>query len=232
MKFNEPGPSISEKTSEKILDFIINLDFSSTDWILFCGSLPPGMQLNFYKKAIERIRSKNTGIKIGIDADGQYLKYGICAKPDLIKPNIKELERLVSRKITGFDQLMGAGERFLRSGISFILVTMGEKGAVGFSKEGVFYTKGPQIKKAGSVGCGDVFLAGFILSFSETGNFKESLKFATAAGTAKAAKSFTDIPEPKEVKKFLKKILIWNLDDPDGKTKKLSLQEVPVIEST
>lgn len=168
---------------------------------------------------------------ISVDSDGFFLKSAVSAGPDLIKPNIRELERLISRKIENLAQLRKAAEKLLNSGISFVLVTMGDKGAAGFSREGFFYTRGPEIKKAGSVGCGDVFLAGFVLSYSRTGKFRESLKFAAACGTAKAAKPFTDIPQPYEVEKILKRTFVADFDDLDEKTEISNLQRLPVRES-
>ncbi|MCM8764979.1 MAG: PfkB family carbohydrate kinase [Candidatus Omnitrophica bacterium] len=189
------------------------------------------MPANFYSQAIHKIRDKNTTTMISIDSDGSFLKSAISAGPDLIKPNIKELERLISRKIGNLEQLRNAAEKFLNSGISFVLVTMGDKGAAGFSREGYFYTRGPEIEKASSVGCGDVFLAGFALSHSKTGQFKESLRFAAACGTAKAAKPFTDIPQPYEVEKILKRTFVVNFADLDEKTEISNLQQLPVRES-
>lgn len=185
------------------------------------------MHENFYATVIEKLRSKNKNVFCGLDTDCNFLQHGVSSIPDLIKPNIAELERLVSQKIRSLDQLKKAGEKLIRYGIQFVLVTMGDKGAAGFSKQSHLYAKCPLIKNPGSVGCGDVFLAGFVMTMSETGNFKKSLKFATAAATAKATKFFTDIPKPSEVKKMLKKILVKNFDEMDGKIEISNLQELP-----
>ncbi|MCM8788771.1 MAG: hexose kinase [Candidatus Omnitrophica bacterium] len=232
LRFNEAGPVIPEKFKSKILNFIVDRDFKSVSWIFFCGSLPPGIPADFYSQAINKIRNKDTRIMIGLDSDGYYLKSAVNAIPDLIKPNISELERLMSRKITNMGQLRNAAEKLLESGISFVLVTMGSNGTAGFSREGFFYARGPTIKKAGSVGCGDVFLAGFVLSFSKTGKFKESLRFATASGTAKATKPFTEIPRICEVEKILRKTFITNFDDLDEKIEISNLHQLPVQELT
>ncbi|MCM8758928.1 MAG: PfkB family carbohydrate kinase [Candidatus Omnitrophica bacterium] len=192
-----------------------------------CGTLPPGIPENFYSILIEKLRKTNKNVFFGIDADYNYLKHGISSNPELIKLNICELERLVSQRIKNLDQLKKIGKSLLNDGISYVIVTMGEKGAVGFYKKDFFYAKGPIIRNPGSVGCGDVFLAGFVLSLSKMKGFKESLRFAVAAATAKAAEQFTDIPGPDKVKKYLKKILVRSLDDIDGRTEISSLQEVP-----
>lgn len=197
-------------------------------WVLLCGTLAPGMPENFYSVIIEKIRKKKGDVLFGLDADGDFLKYGISSVPELIKPNISELERLSLYKINNLRQLKKAGEKLLKSGIQFVLVTMGGNGAAGFSSEGFFYTRGPFIKNAGCVGCGDVFLAGFVLSFSQTKDFKKSLKYATAAATAKAAERFIDIPDPVKVNKILRKTIIRNLDDLDEKIEISSLREMPV----
>ncbi len=197
------------------------------DWVILAGSLPPGVPDNFYGEIIKKIHKRTNKTFIALDADGNALRKGIAAKPDLIKPNIWELERLVQGKIQGFDQIKDAGEKFLDCGISFVLITLGEKGSLGFSQQGSFYAKGPAVKNPGSVGCGDIFLGGFILSFSRTKNFPEALRYAASAGTAKACKPATDIPEPEEVKRILRKTSIWRLDALSERTKKQLLQGVP-----
>ncbi|MGB9642708.1 MAG: PfkB family carbohydrate kinase [Candidatus Ratteibacteria bacterium] len=212
---------------EKILELIFSIDFNSAKWILISGSLPPGMPENLYARIIREIRRRGKNTFIGLDTDGEFLRYGVGEKPDLIKPNIWELERLISKQILNFEHLCQIGEKLLKSGISFIIVTMGNKGAIGFSKDGFFYAKGPIVNNPGSVGCGDVLLAGFVLYFSKTGNFKESLRFAVASATAKAARSFTDFPCPDEVNKILGKTFICDLGDLDEETKKSIPREMP-----
>lgn len=149
------------------------------------------------------------------------------AKPDLIKPNIWELQRLISEKIRRFDQIKCAGQYFLNNGINFVLITMGKNGSLGFSKQGCFYVKVPQVQCLNSVGCGDAFLGGFVLKFSKTKNFAESLRYAASAGTAKASKFDTDIPEIEDVKKILRKVSIQTLDALSERTKKQLLREMP-----
>lgn len=224
MRFNESGPQIKNLSSRKILKFITETISPSTKWILLCGSLPPGLPENFYQKIISKIHKKNKNLFTALDTDGKYLRYGIDAKPFLIKPNLWEIERLLDKKIENFKQLKDAGETIINSGISMITITMGEKGAAGFSRQGFFYAKAPYIKNPGSVGCGDAFLAGFIFRFIQTNDFKESLLFATASGAAKATKKFTEVPSCIEVKQMVKKTFICSLDEIDERTKISNLQ--------
>ncbi len=185
------------------------------------------MPEDLYARLIKEIRRRGKNTLIGLDTDGKFLRYGVGEKPDLIKPNIWELERLMSERILNFEHLCQTGEKLLKSGIPFIIVTMGDKGAIGFSKDGFFYANGPVVNNPGSVGCGDVLLAGFVLSFSQTGNFKESLRFAVASATAKAARAFTDFPSPDEVIQLLKNTFICGLEDLDEEIKKSIPREMP-----
>jgi len=227
LRFNEPGFKVGKSSLQKILKLIVNNDFNSIDWVVLSGSLSPGIPDKFYGTIIEKIHTRTVKTFIALDADGTQLKNGVVAKPDLIKPNIWELQRLISRKIRRFDQIKRAGQYFLNNGINFVLITMGENGSLGFSKQGCFYVKVPQVKCLNSVGCGDVFLGGFILKFSETKNFAESLRYAASAGTAKASKFNTDVPGIEDVKKILKKTSIQALDALSERTKKQLLREMP-----
>jgi len=182
---------------------------------------------DFYKKCIDNLKKNFPSIRVCLDADNQPLKYGIQAHPYIVKPNIWEFSRLISKKITSFEILKNAAEKFVSSGISFLIITLGEKGAIGFSKNESYYTKSVAIKKGNTVGCGDIFLGAFAMEISRSGDFRKSLLFATAAGTAKSIKPGTEIPEPEEIEKILNKVSIKSIGEMDEKTKISILPEMP-----
>ena len=210
LRINEKGPKILRKEKNSLFNLLGKINFSNQDIFSISGSLPQGMEKTTYKKIIKKLKKKICFI--ALDSDGEPLKEGIKAKPFLIKPNLWELERLVEGKIDSLTKLKNTCEKLLNFGISIILLTLGEKGAVLFSKGKKVYAKPPKVKLESDVGCGDAFLAGFLYKFSQKEKLEKCLKFAVASGTAKAMKKGTSMPTKNEVLKLVKKVKFLPLE--------------------
>ena len=206
LRINEKGPEIFKREETQFFSLLSNLKLHSCDIVCISGSLPPALEENTYRHIIEKIKRKTSFVVL--DSDGEPLKEGIKARPFLIKPNMYELERVVGEKIRSYRKLKNVCAGLIDSGISLILLTLGEKGALLFSKKEVLYGTPPEVKLKSDVGCGDAFLAGFLYNFSSGLNLKECLKFAVACGTAKATKPGTSMPAKQEVLRILKKVKI------------------------
>jgi 1-phosphofructokinase family hexose kinase len=192
-------------------------------WIIFSGSLPPNINSDFYAGLIKKIKTNHFYIKCALDTDEEPLKKGILSSPNLIKPNFYELERFTNNKIKKFSHLSIIGENLINSGIEYILITLGKKGAIGFSKDDVFWAKHPIVKPKSSVGCGDVFLSGFLHKISSGNSFEKSLQFAVGCGTAKVQQEGTKMPQISEVKKILKDVSVVSCRPVPYELKKLFL---------
>lgn len=202
LRFNENGPSISKKEQAAFYRMLEGIRFKKGDILSMSGSLPPGMDKTAYGKIIEEARKK--GVLPVLDADGDALKEGIRSRPFIIKPNLWELERASGRKITSFAVLEKILKNIMEKGISTILLTFGEKGAVLFSESEFLYARAPEVKVRSTIGCGDAFLAGFLSCFSRNETPEHSLRTAVACGTAKAATEGTAMPDRKDVREILR----------------------------
>ena len=63
-----------------------------------------------------------------LDVDGEALRQGIKALPNVIKPNIHELSELVGRELKELDEIVAAAREINRQGVEIVLVSMGAKG--------------------------------------------------------------------------------------------------------
>ena len=68
-------------------------------WLVLTGSLPKGYPADAYARMIRRVREAAPGCRVALDAEGEPLRLGVMEKPDLMKPNRRELELLVDRKL-------------------------------------------------------------------------------------------------------------------------------------
>ncbi|MBN1444706.1 MAG: 1-phosphofructokinase family hexose kinase [Candidatus Omnitrophica bacterium] len=206
LRFNEKGPVISKKEKKEILALIDSLNFKKGGILSISGSLPPGIEKDIYRRIIEKARRK--GAAVALDADGDTLKEGIKGIPHIIKPNLWELERIAGCRINSSGRLVKILKKLSAGGISLILLTLGEKGAVLFSGSEFLYASSSPVKIRSTIGCGDAFLSGFLCGFSRNQPCEDCLRLAAACGAAKAIKEGTSMPSLGEVRKLLRKVRI------------------------
>lgn len=94
-KINEPGSPLSPQTQNALLDLVAE-QAADASWVVLAGSLPPGVDDDFYARAIERIRALDRPPLIAVDTSGAPLAAALTASPDLIKPNAEELAELLN----------------------------------------------------------------------------------------------------------------------------------------
>lgn len=207
LRFNEKGPEIKKVELKKFFKVLSNLKLKKDDIIVMSGSIPPGITKDIYAKIIKIV--KKYGIFTVVDADGEILRESIKEKPFIIKPNLKELERCFNTKIENFEKIQKICSYLIKIGISIVLITNGQNGALLFTKNEIIYSKPPKVIFKSNIGCGDAFLSGFLYKFKKGENNLESLKFAVASGSAKAEEEGTKMPSYSKIKKMLKKVRIW-----------------------
>ena len=121
--------------------------------------------------------------------------FELLQKADLLKINDEELEVLNQwygiKKMKLGKQLKRLSEM---TSTPFICVTLGDKGAVFYSKETIYRSSGFKIKVADTVGAGDSFLAGLIYQLNQDTPKKEALEFACALGALVASKKGANAP--------------------------------------
>ncbi|MCU4296535.1 1-phosphofructokinase family hexose kinase [Brevibacterium permense] len=93
-KINEPGSPLSPQTQDELLDLVAEQAVGAS-WVVLAGSLPPGVDDDFYARAIKRIRQLDSPPLIAVDTSGAPLATALMASPDLIKPNAEELAELL-----------------------------------------------------------------------------------------------------------------------------------------
>src|SRR5699024_10701335 len=69
---------------------------ADADWVVLAGSLPPGVENDFYARTIAAIRQLPQPPSIAVDTSGAPLAEALRQSPDLIKPNAEELAELLA----------------------------------------------------------------------------------------------------------------------------------------
>jgi 1-phosphofructokinase len=167
----------------KLMDMIHKIEkIEKPEFIIISGSLPGGVHPEIYRRIIEI--AKNRGTMTVLDTDGEALKTGIQAFPDIIKPNIYELGRLVDRELDSMDDIISAARSVKDKGVRIVLVSMGAKGILLVSENERHVAVPPKVDVKNTIGAGDASVAGFVYGLSQGKGLRESLVYAVAAGTA------------------------------------------------
>lgn len=191
----EPGPVISK---EEFASFLAEYEraLAGCELVILSGSVPKGVPENVYATLTEM--ADKAGVKVLLDTSGEPLKAGILAKPFMIKPNWKELEGLVGRKISDREEAASVALNFAEHGISHVMVSMGAKGLLYVHEKEILYAKAPTVKAINTVACGDSVVASFAMSLINGESMKECLKQAAAISAANVT-TMESAVIPKEV---------------------------------
>ena len=205
---NAIGPTISSQQLEKIIDQFLTLCGQGIG--VLTGSLPPGTPDDIYSSINTRL--KEQGARAIIDAPVSILKKTFYSKPFLIKPNLHELEVLRNKTLSSINQIATEARFIAQQGISYICVSLGEKGAVLTTPDNSFFCNSPIINTHSTVGAGDSMVAGLAHAFAQNRNPSEALKLATACGAGTAKKPGTQLFNTDELEGLLKEIDVKTLD--------------------
>lgn len=180
---NASGPDIPSESLNELYKKLNNIKIG--DFLVISGSVPKSLPQNTYETILEKLYVK--GVEFVIDAEGQLLLNTLKYKPFLIKPNQNELGELFSCEINDFETALFYAQKLQSKGAQNVMVSLGEKGAVLIDKNGNSHSiSAPKGKVTSAVGAGDSAVAAFLTAFLKSGNYKNCLKFAVAAGSATA----------------------------------------------
>ena len=146
------------------------------------GSLPPFANPAYYYNLIQDL----SPAPVFLDTSGRALMEGIKARPMFVKPNLAELQTAVGRELKGLKEVKAAAEDLVRSGISYVCVSMGPEGAVLVTEAGAYHAPAVELEKGNgsTVGAGDALVAGMIYGYLKGEGPEESLRCGVAAASA------------------------------------------------
>lgn len=127
IKVNEKGPLVDEVKQKELLDKIDSLA-ESGDWWVLAGSLPPGIENDFYARIVN-VLNKHESHAI-LDTSGESLKLGCAEKPYLVKPNTEEAHVITGLPMATPSEIATAATEIRRIGAQNVVVSMGKAGAL------------------------------------------------------------------------------------------------------
>lgn len=200
-KINAPGPRLSTQTLGQLVHELARESVGAR-WAVLSGSLPPGAGPDWYADVVDAI----DGPLIALDTSGEPLRATlerVAGRIAVIKPNSDELGELLGVDAAVFegDPLAAreAATTLLDRGVGAILLTLGSKGALLLTHDGVWTAAAPRITARSTVGAGDSALAGYLVGALEGRSHADRLALAVAYGSAAASLPGSTMPAPDDL---------------------------------
>ncbi len=211
-RINAVGPRAEVEDLEELKNRITRLGggICAVSFMVFAGSIPPGLSHTVYRYLIEEVQE--LGIRAVLDTDGEALKYGVKAKPFMVKPNTYELERLVGREARKEEDVLSAAKEVLDMGVELVAVTRGGKRAFLVGRDFVYAADPPKIEVVSAVGSGDSFLGAFLLALYRGLGYEEAFRWGIAAGAATAMVPGTGLMKKEDFEKILDMVQVEELE--------------------
>ena len=162
-KINAVGPTFGEEETQLLLSAAAAAAEGAA-WLLGSGSLPPGMNADFYARLGAAIHG--SGTRMALDSSGPALVAGLQAHPDVIKPNVDELSEAVGRPVGTIGDAVVAARELMALGAGSVVVSLGRDGALLVDDVGVVHAEAYVARPRSTVGAGDALLAGYLAGSS------------------------------------------------------------------
>lgn len=200
-KLVNQGPEIPQTAVHNFLNQIRVLQ--AEDYLCVSGSLPRGLSPKVLIE-ISRI-CQEKGIHLIIDSSDQEVMDCLPYRPFLLKPNEEELSSWFGRKMVTDEDYFVYGQRLVELGAENVLLSLGEKGAILFTKDRVFRGNSPKGKVVNTACAGDTMLGAFLAGYMNRRPLDETVRKSIAAGSSTAfRKGLTDFLDVEELSKQIK----------------------------
>ena len=205
IKVNEPGPEVSNKETDELLQKIEAL-IQPGDWWILAGSLPVGMRADSYARMIRLINEG--GAKAILDTSGDALRLGCLAEPFLIKPNLEELDQILDIEVKDSMGIGKAIKRMHELGVKNIVLSAGKGETICSDGAKQWVGTPPKIDEMNPVGAGDAMLAAIVYRLSKNESILDAFSWGIAAGSAAASLPGTSMPNMDQIQRLLDKVIV------------------------
>ena len=179
-RFGMPSPELTLEEFEEILE---KVKTQNPEILVVSGSLPENLSSIIFKRIAEVFGEKKP--KIVVDTSGDSLKFALENGAFLIKPNHKELAKLLGLEKLEPNQVENAAKAIIEKyNCEIVVVSMGPEGAFLFDKNNTHFVAAPKVEKKSTVGAGDSMVGGMVWALSQSLPLEDVLKWGVACGSA------------------------------------------------
>jgi 1-phosphofructokinase len=206
---NFPGLTPRPQDIEALFRVVDELA-EACDWFVLSGSIPAGVPVDIYQRLVVRIKSG--GKSVALDTSGEGLAQALSVKPDLVKPNVFELEEVVQRSLNSPELIVQAAVALNQQGIQTVVISMGEQGAVYVQSNQVVIAQPPHVAVKSTVGAGDAMIAGTVAGLIQGFSLSECARLATAFSISAITRVGSGLPSQDTIRSYMKQVTIQSLN--------------------
>lgn len=207
---NYPGiaPDVSEinRLRETVRDLA-----DTHSLFVISGSVPAGSPTGLYRDIVAFVRS--LGKKTIVDTSGEAFHDAIAAHPDIIKPNIHELEEFSGVTFSTLGELALYCRELLKEGISLVVVSMGYQGALFVSETEILLAVPPASTVVSTVGAGDAMVAGIAAGIGRGLTLTQTASLATAFSLIAITHIAMGIDSPDKISSLADSVSVYTLSE-------------------
>jgi 1-phosphofructokinase family hexose kinase len=208
VKLNERGSDLTDAELERF-ESAVEKHLPRSKWMLISGSLPPGVNVSYFGRLMERARAH--GAQVFVDTDGEHLQAVLEQAPNVVAPNQQEAERLLNRSLITRGQFIEAVQRIQAMGAEIALLSLGGRGAVTTDGRSTFEIIPPRVDAVAPIGAGDALDAAFLWARLNGSDFADAARWGVAAGTASAVLPGMAFPALEQVRAIYQRVEINRL---------------------
>jgi 1-phosphofructokinase family hexose kinase len=211
-EINEWGPEVGEVELGILTEKLAYLT-RGADLVVLAGSLPRGVQPGFYAELIRDLTRR--GVPVALDTDGEPLRLGVEAEPDLVSPNMSEAEALVGHEFSDDQDIAHGLDEIAELGSKNVLLTV-DDGCFALVREDRTEARiravVPRLEAVSTVGAGDVLLAGFLAARLASRPLDDAVRSAVAAGAASVLEPGAGRFDPREASRLAPLVSVERLE--------------------
>jgi 1-phosphofructokinase family hexose kinase len=190
IKVNEKGPLVGQASQDELLAKIDAITRPG-DWWVLAGSLPPGVEEDFYARIVRVLNQHQA--KAVLDTTLESLRLGCAEHPFLVKPNLEEAQVLTGLPMDTPAQVAQAAQAIRTMGAQNVVISMGKSGALLQTGIGSWLIGTPSIQEKNPIGAGDSMVGGLVWALTEQFPLREALGWGVASGAATASQGGTEV---------------------------------------
>jgi 1-phosphofructokinase family hexose kinase len=190
LKVNETGPFVDATKQAELISKIQALARPGDYWVL-AGSLPPGVEADYYAQIIRILRMHEA--QAILDTSGEPLRLAVAEGPYLVKPNADEARAITGMPTGSAREVAAAAEEIQRMGAANVVISIGEAGGLLKSAAQAWLARAPVIEQKNPIGAGDSMVGGLVWALSQGLELRDALGWGVASGAATASLSGTEV---------------------------------------
>ena len=209
-RFMLPGPIWSAQDQERVFA-LLRASARPGAFGVISGSQPPGVPVDFPASLAQAM----PGLQVVLDTSGPALAQAVAHPiPNLVilRMDGDEAETLAGRRLISRSATADFAAGLVARGVAqMVVVARGADGSVLVDKDRRIFAKAAKVKVKSTVGAGDSFVAGLVLSLAKGEPRETALAWGAAAASAAVMSDATQLCKKADVLRLLPECVITQI---------------------